>query len=308
MKRMTAFGSSGMVAAVGVAAVIGVSLWGGTWIARSTAAGDSVDPVLLAAGDIARCDAEDDEAVARLLDEEQGTVVALGDQVYPSGTTRRYAECYAPSWGHHRARTRPTPGNHDYRRSGAGGYFGYFGSLAGPGELGYYSYAVGVHWQAISLNSNCEHIPDGCGPESAQMRWLQDELGRHAGKNIVAYWHHAVFSSGHHGGDQRARGFWRLLHEAGADLVLVSHDHNYERFAELDADGDPQEGGLRQFVVGTGGGQLRAFPGEAETGTEMRDAESHGVLKVELHPTSYSWEYLPAEGSTFTDSGTSPVR
>src|SRR5919199_6678061 len=72
------------------------------------------DPVLVGAGDIASCSSDGDEATANLLDVISGTVFTLGDNVYDSGTSSEFANCYAPSWGRHLARTRPSPGNHDY--------------------------------------------------------------------------------------------------------------------------------------------------------------------------------------------------
>src|SRR5687768_5169814 len=93
------------------------------------------DPVLVGAGDIANCSVEADERTAKLLDEIEGTVFTVGDNVYPDGTPDEFAECYDPTWGRHKERTRPAPGNHDYHTPGAAGYFAYFGDAAGhPGE------------------------------------------------------------------------------------------------------------------------------------------------------------------------------
>ena len=103
--------------------------------------------VLLAAGDIAACSSNGDEATAALLDDLSGTVATLGDNVYESGTASEFTNCYGPSWGRHKSRTRPAVGSHDYHTSGAPGYFGYFGAAATPLDpdcrvscRGYYSY------------------------------------------------------------------------------------------------------------------------------------------------------------------------
>jgi hypothetical protein len=98
----------------------------GTRPTATTASGETA--TLLAAGDIGDCSSPGDEATAALLDARPGGVVApLGDNAYSRGTAREFAECYAPTWGRHRGRTRPAPGNHDYETSHASGYFGYFG-------------------------------------------------------------------------------------------------------------------------------------------------------------------------------------
>jgi hypothetical protein len=60
--------------------------------------------------------------------------------------------------------------------------------------------------------------------------------------------------------------------------------------------------GIRQFVVGTGGASLSSLDGVAPN-SQVRDDNTHGVLKLTLHPTSYDWEFIPIAGQTFTDSG-----
>ncbi len=97
------------------------------------------DPILVGAGDIASCSSSDDEATSTLLDGIVGTVFTLGDNVYDSGTASEYTNCYDPSWGRHKSRTRPVPGNHDYQTAGASGYYTYFGAAAGDPSKGYYS-------------------------------------------------------------------------------------------------------------------------------------------------------------------------
>jgi hypothetical protein len=121
---------------------------------------------ILGAGDIAACDSDGDEATAALLDELEGTILALGDVVYEDGNAREFARCYDPSWGRHRDRTRPVPGNHEYQTEGAAGYFDYFGAAAGTPGAGWYSFDLG-DWHLIGLNSNCDQI-GGCEEGSPQ--------------------------------------------------------------------------------------------------------------------------------------------
>src|SRR3712207_9214487 len=130
--------------------------------------------VVVAAGDIASCSDTGDEATAKLVGGIDGsTVLTLGDNAYPEGSAEDFEECYDPAWGRFKDRTRPSPGNHEYDTQGAAGYFDYFGKAAGDPEEGYYSYDLG-RWHIIALNSNCEELPGGCEPSSAQGRWLED--------------------------------------------------------------------------------------------------------------------------------------
>ncbi len=122
--------------------------------------------VIVAAGDIADCTTEGDEATARLVGGiDRATVLTLGDNAYPDGSAQDFEECYEPSWGQFKNRTMPSPGNHEYETAGASGYFDYFGTAAGdPGE-GYYSYDLGS-WHIVALNSNCGVEEIRCGPGS----------------------------------------------------------------------------------------------------------------------------------------------
>jgi hypothetical protein len=92
--------------------------------------------VIVAAGDIADCSRQGDEATARLVGGMEGTVLTLGDNVYPEGTAQDFEECYEPTWGQFKERTRPALGNHEYESGGASAYFDYFGDAAGDPDKG----------------------------------------------------------------------------------------------------------------------------------------------------------------------------
>jgi hypothetical protein len=261
------------------------------------------DPNLLAAGDIAYCGNENDEATAQLLDNMPGTVVTLGDNVYDGGTSTEFTNCYKPTWGRHKARTTPAAGNHEYVTSAANGYFSYFGAAAGDPTQGYYDYRLGA-WHVIVLNSNCAQI-GGCGAGSPQEQWLRNVLATSQAECTAAVWHHPRFSSGTvHGSNLEMGAFWQALYDYGADVVLNGHEHFYERFGMQAPNGTADSVfGLRQITVGTGGRSSYGF------GTPMGNSEVRGrpdgVLKLMLHDQSYGWEFTPIAGQTFTDSGES---
>jgi len=253
--------------------------------------------VLVGAGDIGECASTGAAETAALLDATPGIVFAAGDNAYPDGSPADYSLCYAPTWGRHRDRTRPAPGNHDYRTLGASGYFAYFGANAGSPGTGYYSFRLGA-WHVIVLNSN---IP--FGPASIQQGWLRNDLANHAGMCTVAYWHHPRFSSGRIGSDTNLTALWRTLEQGGADVAITGHDHHYERFAPQLSDGTPDTRGIREFVVGTGGGVL--FPmGATAANSEIRVPGTYGVLKLSLLAGSYRWRFIGAPGGEVLDSGT----
>jgi acid phosphatase type 7 len=270
-------------------------------------------PVVVSAGDIAVCAREGDEATAKLVEGiDRATVLTLGDNAYPEGSVEDFEECYEPSWGEFKGRTKPVPGNHEYYTEGARGYFDYFGEAAGDPEEGYYSYELGS-WHIVALNSNCGEAQIRCSPSSTQVRWLEEDLAANAdeeGGCTLAYMHHPRFSSGEeHGSYETIEPMWEALYEAGAEVVLSGHEHNYERFAPQDPSGkaDPERG-IRQFVVGTGGGASDYPILEPLPNSEVQNDETYGVLKLTLRPKGYEWRYLSAEGGEFTDSGSARCR
>ena len=255
--------------------------------------------VLVGAGDIAPCGSVAPEQTAQLLDRIDGTVFTAGDNAYTRGTAAEFRDCYDPTWGRHKARTRPAPGNHEYETAGAAPYFAYFGANAGPPGLGYYSFQAGA-WHVVSLNSN---IPALQG--SPQYQWLADDLGMNRTRCVAAIWHHASASSSENGPSPIMRDIWRLLQQSGGDIVISGHEHAYERFTPLDSTGRPAVDGLRLFVVGTGGAVLYRFVTVA-AGSEVR-ISAWGVLKLTLDTERYSWEFLDTSGAV-RDSGSGTCR
>jgi calcineurin-like phosphoesterase family protein len=258
--------------------------------------------ILAGAGDIADCkDLSGAEATAKLLDHVAGTIMAVGDLAYPDGTKENFA-CYDKTWGRARSRTRPAPGNHEFHTSGATPYFEYFGAVAGDPKTGYYSYELGK-WHIIVLNSECA-AAGGCEAGSPQDKWLRADLAAHPAACTLAYWHKPLFSSGGaHGNDLTVKPLFQALYEASADVVVNGHDHDYERFAPQDPEGSPDsKRGIREFVAGTGGKNLRPF-GVPKPNSELRDATAFGILKLTLKPNRYEWQFIPEPGKSFTDSG-----
>jgi hypothetical protein len=290
----------GRIAASLALAVIVAALWAG-----GPAVGQlGGDPVLVGAGDIGSCANPGVKLTANLVELAgvDATVATFGDAAYPKGTDADFARCYDPYWGRFIDRTKPSPGNHEYETPGASGYFKYFGAAAGDPAKGYYSYDLGS-WHVISLNSNCSSVPGGCAAGSPQEQWLRADLAAHSNTCTLAYWHHPRFSSGFHGDETSVAPFWDALYQAGADVVLNGHDHNYERFAPQHPGGqaDPTQG-IREFVVGTGGAELRNF-GSIKPNSEFRVAQRNGVIKMTLHPDSYDWQFITAS-DPMADSGT----
>ncbi|TDC36963.1 DNRLRE domain-containing protein [Micromonospora sp. 15K316] len=258
----------------------------------------SGDPVLVGVGDISDS-GSGDTATAALLDGISGTVFTTGDNVYSNGTASEFNSYYAPTWGRHKSRTRPSPGNHDYNTSGATGYYNYFGSQAGPSGRGYYSYDLG-NWHVVSLNSN---ISMSAG--SAQEQWLRADLVASTKPCTLAYWHHPLYtSSSNHAPSTSTRPLYQALYDNNADVVVWGHNHVYERFAPMNPNGGYDASrGMRSFVAGMGGAGHYSF-GTIQPNSEARNSSAYGVLKFTLHANSYDWQFVPVAGQSYSDSGT----
>ncbi|HEX8940727.1 MAG TPA: metallophosphoesterase [Candidatus Limnocylindrales bacterium] len=270
--------------------------------------------VIAAAGDIA-CDPAADTGAPKACDQagtaalilamQPNAVLTLGDTQYEDNELGKYA-VFDQSWGRFKDLIHPTIGNHEYLTSGASGYFDYFGAAAGDPTKGYYSYDLGS-WHIVSLNSECSHI-GGCGPGSPQEAWLQADLAAHPTACTLAYWHEPRWSSGEHGDAVQMATIWSDLVAAHVDIVLSGHNHDYERFAPLDASGQPSPDGVQEFVVGTGGKNHYGFVQPALAGEQVRDSTSFGVLRLVLGDHSYRWDFVPAASYHFTDSGSASCR
>jgi len=261
------------------------------------------EQVLVGAGNIASCSSNAQlraRATAALMDTIAGTVFAAGDNAFPSGRLADYQNCYEPSWGRHKARTRPTLGNHEYESGNANGSFDYWGDRVGPRGLGYYSYDLG-DWHVIHLNDN---ITFSAG--SAQDQWLVADLARNTKACTIAIWHTPLFLSSNSAGYTRnlsRKILWDRLYAAGADLVVNGHQHHYARFAPMRPDGTPDaQLGIREFNVGTGGESI-GRPTVAIHPSSQAIGADYGVLKLTLGAGTYSWRFMPIPGASFTDAG-----
>ncbi len=268
-------------------------------VIRARAAGEQA--VLVGAGDIAICAEPGAEITAAMLDSLPGTVFTAGDNSNEFGSRQNYLDCFDPTWGRHKDRIYPAAGNHDYYSEIGKPYFEYFGARAGLPSEGYYAFDLGA-WRVIVLNSQCE-FAGGCAAGAPQLEWLRSEVEENPRRCTLAIWHYPLFTSSARGGYAVVRPFWRILYEAGTDVILNGHDHHYERFAPQDPFGNrDEERGVRQFIIGTGGGGLRPVAGVADN-SEAQILFTYGLLKLTLHSGSYDWEFIPQPGRPGSDSG-----
>ena len=293
-------------------------------VASVPRAAAATDPVVAAAGDIAcappgtRTASKCHQAATADLLAGADAVLPIGDEQYNCGQLSAFNQVYNPSWGRFNNVSHPAVGDNEYAGNGcstpgAAGYYTYFGDRASPREpgctipcQGYYSYDVGA-WHVVALNSECTQPGvGGCSATSPQTQWLKADLAAHPNTCTLAYFHRPYFSD--KGGTvAKVKQLFTALYNGGADVLLVGHQHIYERFRLQNPSGqEASANGIRQFIVGTGGRSQSALAPTPPTGQEERNSGTFGVLKLTLHPTSYDWQFDDEANASkpFSDSGT----
>ncbi len=276
-----------------------------------TSPGDSA--TIVAAGDIA-CGIGSGGAACKQLATSNliGTinptaVLLLGDNQYEEGALTDFQNFYNPSWGRFKSITKPAVGNHEYLTSGAAGYFDYFNGVgntsgqAGDRSKGYYAYNLG-YWRLYALNSQlCGGTSGhGCDRGTAQETWLRQDLAANPHLCQLAYFHHPLWTSGSRY-TLSTRPLYQALYDYKVEVVLAGHEHNYERFAPMDAQGTAIANGIREIVAGTGGRNFTQFT-HTEANSQVKNDATFGILKMVLNSSSYDFNFIPILGSTFTDS------
>jgi acid phosphatase type 7 len=303
-------------------------------------AAQTAPPVtLVGAGDIARCDADDDEQTAKLIGNTLASlsnpakVITLGDNAYSSGTRAQFANCFdnyrlsdgstydsfrQAWWGQYKDKTMPSLGNHEYLNSTdpttqSNPYFDYFSANQGVGfklpaapvpnpglTKGKGYYSYDFgSWHIVVLNSNCDYI--GCGSTSAQAAWLQNDLANATNKQCtLAYMHHPLYATGTGGLEPRVKPLWQILYDNGAEVILNGHDHRYERLDRIDPNANPDStSGIRPLIAGTGGDPGGGTSDPKDPNSQVRIFGTAGILRMDLSDTSYSWKFVAVDGTDY---------
>ena len=244
------------------------------------------------------------EAVADLLYAANPNMFLYLGDVYEQGTRTEFHNWYGNEdrlWGRLKAVTNPTVGNHEYEDGVAPGYVDYWDNIAN-----YYSFDV-AGWHVISLNST-----NGFRDNPEQFQWLLDDIAANPARCTIAFWQHPAWSIGTRGDTEKMQDEWAALVEAGVDIVMGGNDHNYQRWEPLGPDGQLDENGGVNFVLGTGGHGIRPFaPGESEANPRVARAadslDTFGALFLDLHADHAGFRYVQTNGVVL-DEGTIPCQ
>ncbi len=316
----------------------------------------SPDPVIVAVGDIAcggrpgtaglgvaRVACETKDVTELVVGRDYDMFLPLGEMQFPYGTVRNSLARYDPFFGSEDAADGDEGDGGDGDGDGGGGP-GADGSGSGPGgpggerpaPAGFTSWDLG-RWHIVALNTGLCFQGDGdddrtarvravprggCRPGEPQYEWLRRDLEMHPDNLYpctLAFFEHPLFAVGAAKASGAARPqwpLWKLLHDAGVDVVLNGHRGNYQRWFPVDPQGRAAQDGITEFIVGTGGGGRELVPPAETWPAELAFARSNteGVLEMTLEPDGYSFRFVtvPAD-ATIVDEGSAschgvPVR
>jgi Calcineurin-like phosphoesterase len=300
-----------LLAAVALAAV------GAATASEQPAAAQTTPAVrVVVVGDISPPPAEartyDHATAAIALGWNPHRILLPGDLQYETGLLADYRSTtgYAASWGRPQLYDRSCPafGNHEYYHPGPGaaGSFDYWrprlAVCATAGHPGQAYYAFDLNgWRIYALSADCARS-DGtgptCGPGSAQLTWLQNDLAANPRRCSLAFFHQGRWGSGFFADDPVLQPIWAALHHAHVDLTLNGHEHHYARFGPLNDAGVLQStgAGIRAIVIGTGGRSLLGQRNAGHPGIRYRDFAHYGVLRLTLTPTTWASEFARTDG------------
>ena len=273
-------------------------------------------------------------------------LLTLGDDQYLTGLLDDYQTSFDISVTQTLGglgQIKPSPGNHDHNQTTGKSYLEpryctyFFGGNgtdcngnftadpANPNEA-WYSTKVGsapgagqriadVQFLVISLDSE---TGTATTRHNQQTSFITSALAADTTHTCeIVIWHHPLFTSGaNHDHNDVYKDWYREFDQGAGDIVLVGHNHQYERFAQQDRNGTAGPIHAREFVSGAGGAGLYPFQSgcDTRTGTDTGcdsnsqfryltpgsvNATDFGILRIQLDPgvvgtagdESYNWFY-----------------
>ncbi|MDD5371388.1 MAG: DNRLRE domain-containing protein, partial [Anaerolineaceae bacterium] len=215
-------------------------------------------------------------------------------------------------------------GNHDIQSAGSytdyngathasgAAYWDYFGANARAAnisgqKLTDYSYDLG-NWHIVGLDQLNGSV------NNATLNFLKADLAAHAGtKCQLVYWHVPTYSSGAaHGDSTGLKPINQAEYDAGVDIQINGHDHDYQRFYPLNPNGQRDDvKGITTFIDGIGGqdGRSGSQMSVAQAASAVYldafpSGEAIGTIMFTLHANSADYALYNANTGAVVDQGT----
>ena len=247
-------------------------------------------------------------------------LLLLGDNQYDEGELDEFQEVYHPTFGRANTAAFPSLGNAEYDTPGAQGYFDYFSSVGVTGRIGAMAGRRRDSLRERLLQLRHRRL----APDRAQL-----EL-RPGGR--LQHRQPAGALAEERPGRPPQPVHARLLAPPALELRRARRRPRHPRVLDRPLCGQgrhraerPRQPPLRAVHASerqrhSGPGQRRARvhrqhrrrgtrhasrprPTDSTDTTEISDYTSFGILKLSLRPASYTWQFVPEVGGSFTDSG-----
>ena len=225
----------------------------------------------------------------------------LGD-VYENGEPMEFNNWYGQpglpgEYGQFYSISDPAVGNHEYTGTDISGYRWYWNNVPH-----YYSYDADG-WHFVSLDNISKFI--GNTPTNsnyvAETKWLSKDLASNKKACTIVYYHEPVYNVGPEGSPANGPGIWQILAKNHVTLVLSGHDHDYQRWVPLDANGNPSPTGVTEIVAGSGGHGLQRQV-RTDSRLAVSDFTDFGAMRLALGTAGFGYQFVSTAGTTI-DSG-----
>jgi acid phosphatase len=195
-------------------------------------------------------------------------VILAGDNIYPNGEIDRVQQVFERPYRYFLERKVPfygVLGNHDIRSDNGIPQIAY--AQFNMPDRYYYFQRQGVDFWGIDTNHNANW--------RSQLNWLYKGLQMSKARWKIVFGHHPFYSSGQHGSNPDfIKYIAPLFKEFGVSLYLCGHDHDYERFSDIN--------GTTYIVHGGGGAPL--YPLKQRLAQSSFFASVHSFVLVTVYP------------------------
>lgn len=239
----------------------------------------------------------------QMFREQPALVLHTGDIAYYEGTWQAFEQYYFGIYGPLMRRTPffPAPGNHDYVfEEGAPFVAVHDFPVAGVPVAGrgrYYSFDwSNVHFVSVDSNTPLREAMDGSGE---LLRWLDADLAATRLPFRVVYFHHTVFPTANYVGNaycERANeALTGLLERHGVQLVLMGHEHLYQR-TKPHRHGQWRTSAAGTVYVTTGGAGSNLYPPGESAALLAGTGDAH-YLRARVDGRLMTVEAIGVEGN-----------
>jgi hypothetical protein len=133
--------------------------------------------------------------------------------------------------------------------------------------------------------------------------WMIEDIGGSDADWKIVLMHHPFYSSSERGVRwSNVDRFRRVLEEAGADLILIGHDHHYERTVPLVGRCTaPEPSGITEIIAGGSGSSLRTIENRDQWFSATTYNSDYSFLRLDVHGCGLHGQAFNTAGEVVDD-------